>query len=123
MEALTQRFVVPIIPEQSNQLSRIYPWETTNLINLCQQLFDLASKTGYSGTFNEFKARFGEYLDSHEIIINYDEYTGQYDITPLPNVDQILRTKNQVLKDDIYIKQIPYYETSNEAGGYTVIIG
>ena len=101
----------------------IYPWETTNLYNLCMQLYTLAKNTGYTDTFDEFKAHFGAYLESGDSIINVNEYTGQYNITPLPNVEQILRTDNKILKHDIVIEPIPYYETSNEAGGYTVIIG
>lgn len=123
MDALTRRFVVPIMPEQLANLKVIYPWEQTNIYNLCQQLFELAAHTGYTGTFDEFKQHFGEYLESSDIIIDYDEYTGQYQVTPLPNVEQILRTKNKVLKQDVIIEQIPYYETTNLAGGYTAIIG
>ena len=123
MDAITHRFVVPIMPEQPAKLKVVYPWETTNLLILCQQLFELAVKTGYHGTFEEFKAHFGEYLESGDSIIDYDEYTGQYQVTPLPYVEQILRTRNKVLKYDVTIEEIPYYETSNDAGGYTVIIG
>ena len=123
MEALTRRFGVPMMPAQPANLKVVYPWETTNIYNLCQQLFELASKTGYLGTFEEFKTHFGEYLESGSSIIDYDIYTGQYQVTPLPNVEQILRTQNRLLKHDIIIEQIPYYETTNLAGGYTAIIG
>ena len=123
MEALTRRFVVPMMPAQPANLKVVYPWETTNIYNLGQQLFELASKTGYLGTFEEFKTHFGEYLESGSSIIDYDIYTGQYQVTPLPNVEQILRTQNRLLKHDIIIEQIPYYETTNLAGGYTAIIG
>lgn len=123
MEAITKQFVVPVMPVQPSQNKMIYPWERTNLFTLCQELYALASKTGYLGTFEEFKAHFGEYLESDESIIDYDAYTGQYEITPLPNLEQILRTHNKILKHDIVIQPIPYYETTNNAGGYTVIIG
>ena len=33
------------------------------------------------------------------------------------------KTKNKLLKEDVIVEQIPYYETTNDAGGYTVIIG
>lgn len=123
MEAITKQFVVPVMPVQPSQNKMIYPWERTNLFTLCQELYALASKTGYLGTFEEFKAHFGEYLESDESIIDYDAYTGQYAVTPLPNLEQILRTSNKILKHDIVIQPIPYYETTNNAGGYTVIIG
>jgi len=90
---------------------------------ICQELFELAHNTGYHGTFEEFKEHFGEYLESGTIIINPDEYLGQYQVTPLAFLEQILRTNNKLLKQDIIIEPIPYYETSNNAGGYTVIIG
>ena len=123
MEAIKQQFILPVTPQQTAVKSSVYPWERTNLFVLCQQLYSLAAKTGYLGTFEEFKAHFGEYLESGESIIDYDTYTGQYEVTPLPNVASILRTHNKVLKHDVVIQPIPYYETTNEAGGYTVIIG
>lgn len=123
MEAITQQFVLPVMPQQPAAKASVYPWEHTNLFILCQQLYGLAAKTGYLGTFEEFKEHFGEYLESGDSIIDYDAYTGQYEVTPLPNVEQILRTHNKVLKHDIVIQPIPYYETTNDAGGYTVIIG
>lgn len=123
MEALTRQFVIPTVPDNPVKLKVIYPWETTNIYTICQQLFNLATHTGYNGTFEEFKAHFGEYLNSDNVIIDFDNYTGQYSVTPLPNIDQILKTKNKLLKENVIVEQIPYYETTNDAGGYTVIIG
>lgn len=123
METITKQFVVPVMPKADVSLPVIYPWESTNLFNLCQQLFELATHTGYKGTFQEFKEHFGEYLDSDDSLINYDIYTGQYEVTALPEVEQILRTKKKILLSDIVIKPIPYYEVTNDAGGITVSIG
>ena len=119
MEAITKQFILPVMPQQPAAKPSVYPWERTNLFVLCQQLYQLAAKTGYLGTFEDF----GEYLESGDSIIDYDAYTGQYEVTPLPNVEQILRTRHKVLKHDVVIQPIPYYETTNDAGGYTVIIG
>ena len=123
MEAITKQFILPILPTKKPSLPVVYPWENTNLLNLCQQLYALAATTGFTGTFEDFKLHFGAYLESNDITIDYDTYTGQYEVTPLPSVEQILRTKKKVLQDDITVGPIPYYETSNDAGGYTVIIG
>lgn len=124
MKTITNQFVLPVPPQPpKSQMPIIYPWETTNLYNLCMQLYELARKTGYTSSFEEFKACFGAYLEASKELIDVDEYTGQYNITPLPDVEQILRTNKTVLRDDVVIQPIPYYETSNEAGGYTVIIG
>lgn len=50
-------------------------------------------------------------------------YTGSYEVTPLPYTEQLLPTTQTHVTDDIVVKEIPYYETTNDAGGYTVIIG
>ena len=123
MEAITKRLIVPVTPTTSVKLPVVYPWEQTNLFVLCQQLYDLASKTGYTGSFDEFKEHFGEYLNSDGSLINYDIYTGQYEVTALPEVEQILRTEKKILLTDIVVKPIPYYEVANDAGGITVSIG
>lgn len=49
-------------------------------------------------------------------------YTGEYVVTPSVQ-EQILETRNKVMSNDVTVEEIPYYETSNEHGGYTVIIG
>ena len=53
-------------------------------------------------------------------VVNY--YTGDYEITPAV-YSQIMPTRNKTMYDDVTVQEIPYYETSNEQGGYTVIIG
>ena len=123
MDAITNRYILPAQPQVAAKLPVVYPWEQTNLYVLCQQLYELASNTGYTGTFDEFKEHFGEYLNSDGSLINYDIYTGQYEVTALPEVEQILRTEKKILLADIVVKPIPYYEVSNEAGGITVSIG
>lgn len=52
----------------------------------------------------------------------YPDYTGAYQVTPTIT-EQSLATMDTVLKNDIKINPIPYYETSNPSGGYTAIIG
>ena len=123
MEAITRQFILPAMPQAEPKLPVVYPWEQTNLFNLCQQLFELAAQTGFTGTFDDFKEHFGAYLENDEIVIDYDIYSGQYSVTPLPNVEQILRTKDKILANDIIINPIPYAEVSNLAGGKTVTIG
>ena len=124
MNTITKQFVLPTMPKPTKtEMPIIYPWETTNLYNLCMQLYELACNTGYEDTFEEFKSHFGAYLESGSSVINVDEYTGQYTVTPLPNLEQILRTNNKILKHDIVIQPIPYAAVSNNAGGKTVTIG
>ena len=49
-------------------------------------------------------------------------YNEKYEVTPLAFQQTILSTKNKKLIDDIVIKEVPYYETSNTSGGVTVYI-
>lgn len=125
MEAITQRFITPPAPVAAEK-SYIYPWEHTELMVLCKRIYDLAIKTGYTGTLDEFKENFGTYLKNNKIIItpeDIDAYVGQYEVIPLPLVEQILQTTNKVLTEDIVVSPIPYATVSNLAGGYTAIIG
>lgn len=51
----------------------------------------------------------------------YPDYAGSYEITPIDD-EQILNTKNKITREDITVKKIPYFQTSNEYGD-TVYIG
>lgn len=51
----------------------------------------------------------------------WDKYEGEYSV--IPSIDQqILQTKDLLMKDDVTIEQIPHYEVSNDKGE-TFIIG
>ena len=50
-------------------------------------------------------------------------YDGTYDVTPLPATEILLETAGRRMEEDVTVREIPYYETTNEAGGYTVSIG
>lgn len=58
------------------------------------------------------------------VIISSDapKYTGVYTVTP-ETFQQTLYTEGKILVDDVTVKEIPYYEVSNEYNGKTVIIG
>ena len=51
-----------------------------------------------------------------------DTYTGETTVIPKARTDVILPTKDTVVREDITVKQVPYYATSNEAGGSTIYI-
>lgn len=55
-----------------------------------------------------------------EIIPDYDG--GAYDITPKPYESQTFETKGKRMMDDVTVRAIPYYETSN-VSGITIYIG
>ena len=52
---------------------------------------------------------------------SYPTYSGDYNIIPKTQ-SQTLETKNKLMRDDLSIKEIPYYETSNPYGE-TIYIG
>ena len=50
-----------------------------------------------------------------------EPYAGEYEITPTTS-EQTLATKRKLLRDDVTVHSIPYVETTNEQGGFTVSI-
>ena len=54
-----------------------------------------------------------------ETVPVYDE---QYTVTPKAFEDIVLHTKNKKMINDVTVKEIPYFETSNLSGGLTVYI-
>ena len=50
------------------------------------------------------------------------DYSGDYEVTPA-NHEQVLSTKGRSMNEDLVVNSIPYFQTSNQSGGYTVIIG
>lgn len=51
-----------------------------------------------------------------------DVYGGEYIVTPKPYISQTLETKEKLMANDVTVKEIPYYETSNTSG-ITIYIG
>ena len=51
-----------------------------------------------------------------------DDYRGETTVIPKARDDVILPTRDTVVREDITVKQVPYYAVSNEAGGNTVYI-
>lgn len=59
-------------------------------------------------------------LERGSLIAEY--YDGDYEVRPTVE-EQSLPTKDKLMSQDVHIEEIPYFETTNESGGYTVIIG
>lgn len=57
-------------------------------------------------------------LPSEEI----PEYEGDYTVVPRAHSQVTLETKNKVMRSDVKVVKIPYYETGNLSGGYTIYI-
>ena len=102
--------LTPAPPFKPAVLPKIYPWDEYNLAFIMQWLYRQAIKTGFVGTFEDFKLRYGTYVeaidpqDAQEMIENY---SGTYHIVPLMGIDQVLQTKNKVLNQNIIVEAIP----------------
>ena len=49
-------------------------------------------------------------------------YEGEFSVSP-KFTEQILETAQKILKEDVRVEKIPYFEVSNNSGGTTVTIG
>lgn len=45
-----------------------------------------------------------------------DEYSGDYVVVPKAENEQILKTAHKLMRDDVTVKKVPYFETSNQYG-------
>lgn len=50
-------------------------------------------------------------------------YDGEYTVIPKVNEDQTLETSGYLMANDVTVKQIPFFEVKNTAGGLTATIG
>ena len=58
----------------------------------------------------------------HPSNIDIPTYDGNYQVVP-KSTEQVLSTKDKKMTDDVTVKAIPYFETSNEENGVTIFIG
>lgn len=70
---------------------------------------------------NQEDILYGKITVSGQPIISEEIYEGNYEVTPKVT-SQTLLTGQRVMKDNLNVLSIPYYETSN-LKGKTIIIG
>lgn len=58
----------------------------------------------------------------YPIDVRVPTYDGDYQVVP-KSTEQVLSTKDKKMTDDVTVKAIPYFETSNEEDGVTIFIG
>ena len=65
-----------------------------------------------------------DFADFQKVTVreNIDPYTGDYEVTPKVSA-QTMPTAQKYMTDDVQIKAIPFFETSNQSNGQTVYIG
>lgn len=109
---------------QNAALKRIYPWDQYDRTLVMRWLYAQAKATGFTGTFEDFKERYGAMIEAanqEELYTLIDHYTGTYRIKPLVSIDQVLHTKNKVLNQDIIVEGIA--PTAVPQGEYSVYTG
>ena len=102
----TQNYPLPPSPA----LPTIHPWEGYNATLVIQWLYAQAQRTGFSGTLEDFKQRYGtiiEAADPHDIYDLIENYSGPYRITPLENIEQVLKTNNKIVNRYIIVEAMP----------------
>ena len=55
------------------------------------------------------------------IYLGGEPYDGPYDVTPKVTA-QTLPTAKKLMRDDVSVRAIPYFDVSNPAGGNTIYI-
>ena len=55
------------------------------------------------------------------VLVGGTPYTESYEVTPTSG-EQVLPTRSKTMRDDLTVHAVPYHETTNESGGYTVSI-
>ena len=78
----------------------------------------LKINAGISISDTKIEAKFGDVIK----VGDYEEYEGATEVIPKTE-NQSLETANKLMRSDILVREIPYVETSNLSGGYTVNIG
>ena len=81
----------------------------------------IQQKNNLSGVINNNNNLIGSINYHTEGGSDVPPYEGEYVVTPRI-YEQSLATKNKLMKADVKVKEIPYYETSN-ISGKTVYIG
>ena len=55
------------------------------------------------------------------VVVGGIPYAGSYELTPTAEGD-VLPTRMKTMRDDLTVHPIPYQESSNDSGGYTISI-
>ena len=79
-------------------------------------------RVSFSEATHSLSASFGEVIVTEIPPQGIEVYKGEYAVTPKVEA-QSLETANKLLKQNVAIRAIPFYETTNNSGGMTAYIG
>lgn len=83
---------------------------------------DVGGGASLPGVTNEDEGKVLTVVDGVWAAKELPKYEGTYEITPLANEQTTLLTAQKFMTDNVTVKEIPYFETSNQSGS-TVYIG
>lgn len=75
----------------------------------------------YNMTVSETEMQFNVGMGSPIVVGTSQTYEGPYEVTPKTE-SQTLQTKDKRMANNVLVKEIPYYETTNIQNGLTVYI-
>jgi len=78
----------------------------------------VSAKSALSGKLSSNRTLSGNI----SIMKEYDVYNGAYQVVPRAFDAQTLQTAEKLLKEDITVTDVPYWETSNESDGVSAYI-
>lgn len=61
-------------------------------------------------------------IQAHPVYTGGEKYDGDYEVTP-KFTEEVLKTKNKIMKDNVLVHPIEVARVSNPSGGTTVYIG
>jgi hypothetical protein len=78
----------------------------------------------FTAEFHEVDSAFPADFGEMQVVTDYTGalYEGDYVVTPQAE-GQVLKTAQKLMRDDVTIEAIPFFEVSNNSGGTTVYIG
>jgi hypothetical protein len=77
----------------------------------------------YKVQISEYEWRLNIFAENEDSSEDEPEtYTGSYNITPKAFEAQTLDTSGKIMDEDLVVNEVPFYETSNDAGGVTTYI-
>lgn len=85
--------------------------------------FSESNDVSLSVVFSELDKSLGTGFGEVQIVNTsaLPKYDGDYVVTPKVT-EQMMPTKDKVMRDDVTVRAIPYFDVSNPAGGKTIYI-
>lgn len=82
----------------------------------------LSGSISAEGTLSGKICEVGGLKGKLSVLKEYQMYDGEYEVIPKAGESQTLETENKVLRENLIVREVPFYETSNDSNGLTAYI-